>query len=112
MPEWLKGADCKSAAFRYVGSNPTRPIIIHQMFSRPVILTKIKYKLTRKKIKIKGNRILNFFVFNRLRNGVKIIKIKPAKLLIKNRGYRETFVQKSLIYKIYIYSINVYYYYS
>ncbi len=26
MPEWLKGADCKSAAFRYVGSNPTRPI--------------------------------------------------------------------------------------
>ena len=26
MPEWLKGADCKSAAYRYVGSNPTRPI--------------------------------------------------------------------------------------
>ena len=25
MPEWLKGADCKSAAYRYVGSNPTRP---------------------------------------------------------------------------------------
>ena len=24
MPEWLKGADCKSAALRYVGSNPTR----------------------------------------------------------------------------------------
>ena len=26
VPEWLKGADCKSATFRYVGSNPTRPI--------------------------------------------------------------------------------------
>jgi hypothetical protein len=25
VPEWLKGADCKSATFRYVGSNPTRP---------------------------------------------------------------------------------------
>ena len=25
MPEWLKGADCKSAALCYVGSNPTRP---------------------------------------------------------------------------------------
>ena len=23
VPEWLKGADCKSAAFRFVGSNPT-----------------------------------------------------------------------------------------
>ena len=26
MPEWLKGADCKSAGYAYVGSNPTRPI--------------------------------------------------------------------------------------
>ena len=25
MPEGLKGADCKSAGFAYVGSNPTRP---------------------------------------------------------------------------------------
>ena len=23
MPEWLKGADCKSAGYAYVGSNPT-----------------------------------------------------------------------------------------
>ena len=29
MPEWLKGADCKSASIAYVGSNPTRPIIIN-----------------------------------------------------------------------------------
>ena len=25
VPEWLKGADCKSVALCYVGSNPTRP---------------------------------------------------------------------------------------
>jgi hypothetical protein len=23
VPEWLKGADCKSAGYAYVGSNPT-----------------------------------------------------------------------------------------
>ena len=23
MPEWLKGTDCKSVGFAYVGSNPT-----------------------------------------------------------------------------------------
>ena len=27
VPEWLKGADCKSAGYAYVGSNPTRPIV-------------------------------------------------------------------------------------
>ncbi len=31
MPEWLMGADCKSAGYAYVGSNPTRPTT----FSRP-----------------------------------------------------------------------------
>ena len=25
VPEWLMGADCKSAGSAYVGSNPTRP---------------------------------------------------------------------------------------
>ena len=25
MPEWPKGADCKSAGIAYVGSNPARP---------------------------------------------------------------------------------------
>ena len=39
----------------------------------------------------------NFLILNKFRNGVIIIKIKPAKLLIKNRGYRDTFVQKSFI---------------
>ena len=61
------------------------------------MLTKIKYKLAMNPTNTKGKNILNFFTFNKLRNGVRRIKIKPAKLLIKNRGYRDTFVQKSLI---------------
>ena len=28
MPEWLMGADCKSAGYTYVGSNPTRPKLL------------------------------------------------------------------------------------
>ncbi len=27
VPEWPKGADCKSAGYAYVGSNPTRPTV-------------------------------------------------------------------------------------
>ena len=27
MPEWLMGADCKSAGYAYAGSNPARPTI-------------------------------------------------------------------------------------
>ena len=61
MPEWLKGADCKSAASRYVGSNPTRPKLLIRVninflflkFYRPVILIIIVYKSpinTRKKM--------------------------------------------------------------
>ena len=26
VPEWLMGADCKSAGYAYAGSNPARPI--------------------------------------------------------------------------------------
>ena len=42
MPEWLKGADCKSAGFAYVGSNPTRPIsnYLLKLFEKIVILKK------------------------------------------------------------------------
>jgi hypothetical protein len=28
MPEWLMGADCKSAGSSYAGSNPARPIFL------------------------------------------------------------------------------------
>ena len=128
MPEWLKGADCKSAALCYVGSNPTRPnkciwisniknkslennfsslncrnlniISLEEktkFFSqkasnenwedyKPVILLRILYKALKNSIKTKGNTKRNFFFLKKFLNGVRIIKIKPAKLLIKNLG--------------------------
>ena len=62
----------------------------------------------------------NFFILNRFRKGVKITKIKPTKLLIKKRGYRDILFQKSLISKTFyslifikiiygIYKINYYF---
>ncbi len=30
MPEWLKGTDCKSVGYAYVGSNPTPSTILLQ----------------------------------------------------------------------------------
>jgi hypothetical protein len=30
VPEWLKGTDCKSVGFAYVGSNPTPSTIFRQ----------------------------------------------------------------------------------
>ena len=44
----------------------------------------------------------NLFTLNKFRNGVKITNIKPIKLLIKKRGYREILFRKSFI----IYSKN------
>ena len=81
MPEWLKGADCKSVAFRYVGSNPTRP-----SFYVPVIPLIIIYKVNVNKINIKIKATRNFLILNRFLNGARIMIIKPVKLLIKNLG--------------------------
>ena len=55
-------------------------------FYKPVIIERIVYrkKITRRKIIGKKNR--NFFIFSKFRTGANITKIKPAKLLIKNRG--------------------------
>lgn len=47
--------------------------------------------------KTMGAKIRNFFILNKFLTGVKITRIKPAKLLIKNLGYREILVQKSFI---------------
>ena len=47
--------------------------------------------------KIIGIKKRNFLILNKFRNGAIMIKIKPNKLLIKNLGYREIFVQKSFI---------------
>ena len=41
----------------------------------------------------------SFLILNKFLNGVKITKIKPAKLLMKKRGYREILFQKSFIKK-------------
>lgn len=34
VPEWLKGADCKSAGNAYVGSNLTRPNIKEDYYKK------------------------------------------------------------------------------
>jgi hypothetical protein len=35
VPEWLKGTDCKSVGYAYVGSNPTPSTIFMQAFWIP-----------------------------------------------------------------------------
>lgn len=95
VSEWLKEADCKSVALCYVGSNPTWPSKLS--FYNPVIFLIIK-KINiqnREKLIIKKN--LSFGTLTKFLNGVKIIKINPVKLVIKNLGYRKMFVKKSFI---------------
>ena len=45
----------------------------------------------------KITNIRNLGTLNKFRNGAKITKIKPIKLLIKNRGYLRILFQKSFI---------------
>ena len=97
VSEWLKEADCKSVALCYVGSNPTRPTKIKNNFQNPLIPLRIRYKTKIKRQKPLITIIRNFEVLNKFLNGVNITKINPAKLLIKNRGYRAIFIQKSFI---------------
>jgi hypothetical protein len=42
-------------------------------------------------------KIRNFGILNKFLKGVRITKIKPTKLLIKNLGYLRIFVQKLFI---------------
>ena len=42
-------------------------------------------------------KIRNLGILNKFLKGVRITKIKPTKLLIKNLGYRRMFVQKLFI---------------
>lgn len=46
----------------------------------------IKDKITRNKIKEIITKMRSFLILNKFLNGAKIIRIKPAKLLIKKRG--------------------------
>jgi hypothetical protein len=32
MPEWLKGTDCKSVGYAYVGSNPSSSTILQDRY--------------------------------------------------------------------------------
>ena len=42
----------------------------------------------------------NFLILNKFLKGDIITRIRPAKLLIKNRGYRDILFQKSFILKL------------
>lgn len=63
----------------------------------PVIFWIIIYTNKQNKKELIIKKIRNFGILNKFLNGVKITRINPAKLLIKNRGYLEILVQKSFI---------------
>ena len=104
MSEWLKEADCKSVALCYVGSNPTRPNLVKNdknniilIYYNPAILRIIKYNINPNVMQLTTKTRRNFGILNKFLTGAKITKIKPAKLLIKNRGYLEILFQNSFI---------------
>ena len=55
-------------------------------FYKAVILVIIKYKIIINNPISTGTRIRNFLILSKFRKGAKIIRINPAKLLIKNLG--------------------------
>ena len=57
MPEWLKGADCKSAVLCYVGSNPTRPKKFLQLFTLKI--GKKTSKVRKRLKKSAHNKLMN-----------------------------------------------------
>ena len=57
----------------------------------------MRYKIPINKINDKITKIRSFLILNKFLNGAKITKIRPARLLIKKRGYREILFQKSFI---------------
>lgn len=50
------------------------------------MLIRIAYKIPKNRINDKITKIRSFLILNKFLNGAKITKIKPAKLLTKNRG--------------------------
>jgi len=61
------------------------------------ILTKTKYRRISNIMKIKIKGVFNLDVLYKFIKGVRIITIKPAKLVIKNRGYLKILSQKLFI---------------
>ena len=53
---------------------------------RPTIVFKIVYKPIKNNMRNKIKNIRNLGILNKFLKGVKITKIKPVTLLIKNRG--------------------------
>ena len=43
MPEWLMGADCKSAGYAYAGSNPARPTTYEEKSLEPFLIPLINF---------------------------------------------------------------------
>ena len=68
-----------------------------------------KYKPKKIKTIEITKKTLNLGILNRFRIGVRITRIKPAKLLIKNLGYLRMFVQKLFINEI-LFVINLLFY--
>ena len=93
MPEWLKGADCKSAA---LFATLVR-IQLDPKIYKPIILINILYIIKMLKLIEKIKKSLNLGTLNKFRKGVRMIRIKPIKLLTKNRGYLVIFFQKLFI---------------
>jgi hypothetical protein len=61
-------------------------ILYFTYFYKPVILAIMTYKAAINKINPIITKIRSFLILNKFLNGVKITKIKPAKLLMKKRG--------------------------
>jgi hypothetical protein len=68
-----------------------------------------KYKPKKIKTIEITKKTLNLGILNKFRIGVRITRIKPAKLLIKNLGYLRMFVQKLFINEI-LFVINLLFY--
>ena len=64
---------------------------------KAVIFARIKYNKIINPRNERITRIRNFGTLNKFLNGAKIIKIRPIRLLIKKRGYRDILFQKSFI---------------
>ena len=97
MPEWLKGADCKSTAFATLVRIQLGPKIDNIKSYIPNIFLIVKYKVNNPLIRNIKKTKRNLELLKKLLKGVKIMMINPLKLLIKKRGYLEIFSQKLFI---------------
>jgi len=59
---------------------------LRKIYYNPTIALRIKYKLVKKTIRNTIKNTRNFGILNKFLKGVKITKINPVTLLIKNRG--------------------------